>query len=380
MNKKFVQYLYMAALTVLILLPVVFFTFFGKYFDTTNYENRVLAAKPTLALSTLETYPADFENYFNDYLPFRNQLVFLNGMIDYKVFKTSSSDSVIVGKDGWLFYKGAQVNDEDPISDYNGSNLFSEEELEQIRTNMLAARDELEARGMDFVIMIAPNKERVYSEYMPDSYGEPEQQGRMWQVVEYLRTTTDLTVVCPYDALLAYKEEHPEWQYYYKYDTHWNNMGAYIGGRELNAALGFEMPDLTECTIMTADSPVFDLAKLLHLGQYLQDDTVYVVGNYTTHALESESNEDNTEFRYHNPNGDGAQEKLFIIGDSFSTMMAPYVACNYNDTYLNFYYNYSLEILEREEPTVVVYETVERYMKNMLNFSITDGVGTQAAQ
>ena len=374
MNKKAVQYFYITALTVLILLPVAFFTFFGKYFDTTNYENRELAPKPTLSLATIESYPADFESYFNDVLPFRNQLVFLNGLIDYKIFQTSSSDSVIVGKDGWLFYKGAQVNDEDPIADYRGTNLFSGEELETIKNNMVAARDELAARGIDFVVMIAPNKERVYSAYMPDAYGEPVQYGRMLQVVDYLRRHTDLTVVCPYEQLLAYEAAHPEQRIYYKYDTHWNNLGAYIGARELDAALGFAMPEAEDCTVTAGRTGGFDLSRLLHLDRYLFDDQVCTVSNYSPHTLESENNEDGTEFRFRNPAGDGAQEKLFIIGDSFSTMMAPFVACNYNETYLNFYYNYSGALLEREQPDVVVYETVERYMNNMLHFSIADGV------
>lgn len=374
--KKGIQFYYIAAFVVLLMLPVLFYRTIGnKLVDTTNYENRTLAAKPELSLQNLENYPSGFDNYFNDSLPFRNQLIFLNGLVDYKFFRTSSSNSVIVGKDGWLFYKGAQVNDEDPVSDYRGTNRYSEEELEQIKDNMLKARDELAEMGSEFVIMICPNKERVYSEYMPAVYGEKSDEGRMQQVVDYLRENTDLTVVCPYNDLLAYKDNYPDLEFYYKYDTHWNNVGAYIGAGVLNEALDNEMPPLEGCTVNTVDSNTsFDLAKLLNLGQYLQKDAVYTVGGYTTYSIETEKNAESTEFRFHNPNGDGKDQKLFIIGDSFSTMMAPYVACNYNDAYLNFYYNYNYEMLQKEEPDVVVYETVERYMNNMLHFSLENGI------
>ena len=156
---------------ILIMVPVLLFSVIGKKLDTTSYENRTLATMPTLSPETITTFPSSFESYFNDNLPFKNQLVFLNGLFDYRVMKTSSSDSVIVGKHGWLFYKGAQVNDEDPVSDYNGSNLFTDDQLKTIAQNMVAAKEELASRNMDFVIMIAPNKERVYSEYMPSIYG-----------------------------------------------------------------------------------------------------------------------------------------------------------------------------------------------------------------
>ena len=34
-------------------------------------------------------------------------------------------------------------------------------------------------------------------------------------------------------------------------------------------------------------------------------------------------------------------------------------------------------MLLQENPDIVVYETVERYMKNMLDFSLEDGIGAK---
>ena len=376
--KKSVQYFYIAIFFILVMLPVLLYSLIGKKFDTTSYENRKLATMPVLSVKTISTFPSSFENYFNDNLPFKNQLVFLNGLFDYNIFKTSSSESVIVGKRGWLFYKGAQVNDEDPVSDYNGSNLFTDDQLKTIGKNMLAARDELASRNIDFVIMIAPNKERVYSEYMPAAYGKPAAWGRMAQVVDYLRNNTDLKVVCPYDEIAAYKEKHPQDQLYYKYDTHWNNLGAYIGGGLLDKTLGYDMPQLNTLTKTAGNVPRYDLATLLHLGNILEDDPAYVLDGYSSHNVTIQKNDSATEFRGTISDGSGDDRKLFIIGDSFSTMMFQYVACNFDNSYLNFYYNYNLQMLEKEEPDVVVYETVERYLNNMLHFSIKDGIEADA--
>ena len=348
--------------------------------DTGNYEERSLSplpysqeAKDAGLVTTLETFPAQFENWFNDHLPFRNQLLTLHGLTEYKLLKTSSSQSVIVGKDGWLFYKGAQVADEDPIGDYRGTDLFTEEELQKIAANFTAARDELAARGSDFVIYIAPNKERVYSEYMPDMYGEPASYGTMQQVVDYLSANTDLKVVCGYEDLMAFRAENPDTDLYYKYDTHWNNLGAYIGSERLVNALGYDFTPLEYVEIEDRHTGSYDLARLIHLGSTLNDCPNYVISGYTPHPMETVSEDNGKVFRYRTTDGTAPGGKLFVIGDSFSTMMSPYLACHYQSGYMTFYYHYSHGQLLREEPDAVVYETVERYIGNMLDFTLADG-------
>ncbi len=383
--KKAFQYYYLGLFTVVLLLPVLFFGVFRSHFDTNNYENRTLAQFPVLGEYidgvpvTIQTFPGMFDSWFNDHLPFRNQLLTLNGRLDYEVLGTSSSESVIVGKDGWLFYKGAQVNDEDPIGDYQGTDLFTEEELQTIAANMMQAKADVEARGARFVVFLCPNKERVYSEYMPDAYGEPATQNRLQQVMEYLQQNTDVTVVGAYDDLMAYKQEHPEDPIYYKYDTHWNNVGAYVGVRSLNEALGYDMVPLEECGRRDDGEGSFDLARLIHLGNYLTDDHLIALEDYTPHKILMEMNETGTEFRYFTDDT-APGRKLFIIGDSFSATSAPYYGCHFQETYVNFYYNYKLEQLEAEQPDTVVYECVERYLGNMLHFSIVDGIQAEPEQ
>lgn len=368
--KKLTQKAYICILTVLIILPLVFYAVFGQYLDTKNWENRALANLPKLTAQNIREYPGQFEAFFNDRLPFKYQLIFLNSWINYYVFHTTNSKSVIVGRDGWLFYKGSQVMDEDPVGDYMGTNLFTEEELQQIAKNMQHTREVLAEEGCEFVILIAPNKERMYEEYMPKEYGEPALHNRLTQVVTYLKEHTDVTVVNAYDTLRTYKEAQPEDLLYYTYDTHWNNVGSYLGARELATALGWELPDLNDVTRVLSESPVGDLSGLLGMGDYLKGGQIYTLSDYSAHTLERQVSSDLSEFVYTNPAGDGAQEKLFMIGDSFSTMLSPYIASHYNNTYLNFYFNYTRDMLDREDPDIVVFETVERYLDRMLTFDI----------
>ena len=374
--KKPVQIFYIVVLTVFILLPGPLYMMVRSHIDTKNYENRDLASLPDMitqgiSRSSIDSFPNQFEDWLNDHLPFKNQLLTLSGDIDYHAFKDSNSETVIIGKNGWLFYKGSKENGEDPVADYLGTNRFTEAELEKIAANMIQARDDLAAQGRDFVIFIAPNKERVYSEYMPDEYGQPSADGRIYQVVKYLQEHTDLKVVCPLQAFEEYKKAHPDMPLYFRYDTHWNNLGAYIGAQQLSEALGYKLPDLENTTVLSnIGEGNFDLARLLHLSRELGSDQVYAVENYSQYYNVLERSEDNTQFRTYNSQNNAAHEKFVMVGDSFNGAMFPYVAVNYNNAYSCFYYDYTPDLLEEESPNVVVYEVVERYLGNMENFSI----------
>ncbi|WP_022757976.1 alginate O-acetyltransferase AlgX-related protein [Butyrivibrio fibrisolvens] len=373
--KTITQRIYMVILTILILIPVVLYAVIGKYLDssTADKENRVMTEMPTLANTQISEFPTLFDAYMNDNLPYKNYLVTINSMADYYLFNTSSSDDVIVGDKGWLFYVGHENNDEDPLADYEGTNLYSIDELEIIAENMINARDFLASQGKEFVITIIPNKSRVYSEYMPDMCGDVSQECRLNQVYQYLSENTDLTIVSPYNDIVSYKEAHPEIQLYFKYDTHWNNFGAYVAAQSISRVWGFEMPDLDTVEQVYVDSDTYDLARMINLGDYLKEDAPIATA-YSGHMARVEIQSDGMSFTGTVDQGTADARKLYIIGDSFSALLFPYLACHFNSSKSDMYYNYNYSSLESYDPDVVVFECVERYLNNMLHFSIENGV------
>ncbi|WP_027204235.1 alginate O-acetyltransferase AlgX-related protein [Butyrivibrio fibrisolvens] len=373
--KTITQRIYMVILTVLILIPVVLYAVIGKYLDssTADKENRVMTEMPTLANTQISEFPTLFDAYMNDNLPYKNYLVTINSMADYYLFNTSSSDDVIVGDKGWLFYVGHENNDEDPLADYEGTNLYSIDELEIIAENMTNARDFLASQGKEFVVTIIPNKSRVYSEYMPDMCGDVSQECRLNQVYQYLSENTDLTIVSPYNDIVSYKEAHPETQLYFKYDTHWNNFGAYVAAQSISRVWGFEMPDLDTVEQVYVDSDTYDLARMINLGDYLKEDAPIATA-YSGHMARVEIQSDGMSFTGTVDQGTADARKLYIIGDSFSALLFPYLACHFNSSKSDMYYNYNYSSLESYDPDVVVFECVERYLNNMLHFSIENGV------
>lgn len=342
--------------------------FVEKYMDTANYENRKMATRPVLTLDNYEHFSLDYTSFFNDNLQFRNNLISLNSAIDYFCFGKSSSDSVIVGKNNWLFY--SRIDDGNPISCYQGTNLFSEEELAAIANNCITQRDFLLSQDKEFIIFIAPNKERMYSEFLPDRYGTPAHNYGVLQIYNYLKANTDLRVVYPFNDLMDAKK-HLDERIWYKTDTHWNYIGGYVGASALMEELGIKMPKVysDDITISYGNKISGDLAGMLNLSKQLRFvDNEYGIEGYNLH------NRENLEWDFsgliHYRASDADPRTIYVVRDSFSTHMAPYVGSQFEESYFRRNYSYTYDDLLASNPDIVVYEIVERYAGTLATFSI----------
>ncbi len=106
--------------------------------------------------------------------------------------------------------------------------------------------------------------------------------------VEYIKNNTDIKVVYPKEELLKYKGKY---QLYYKYDTHWNSLGAYIGYTELTRILNIDNKSIESFKILEFDSSSVDrtlnvfynnISKILSLNniKYFRDDIIYILEDY----------------------------------------------------------------------------------------------------
>lgn len=336
------------------------------FYGDINNENRALAEMPTLSMDNVLSFPKQYTDYINDNIPFRNYLITLNSAIDYFVFGVSSNDQVIIGKDNWLFYNS--IADGNPIACYQGTNLFSDEELRALAENCVIQNELLKKDGKGFVIFVAPNKERVYGEKMPDQYGSPSIDYRALQVVEYLKNNTDIEVVYPYDDIMNAKNTTDQ-SLYYKTDTHWNSIGGYIGASALLSELGISVPpiDSQDISISIEGNRFGDLAGMINLKNLLyKDDYEYNVSGYdlhNNHQSEKMSDMDSGLSEYDD-------RKVLVIRDSFSTNMIPYLESEFENISFVHFNDYSYDDYIEFNPDIVVYETVERYIHQLSTFSV----------
>lgn len=281
----------------------------------------------------MESYPSEVEQWLDDRAPFRNQLIRMNGMLDYYLFDTSPNSNVIKGKDGWIFYNNKA--DGDPIASYKGEDLLTEDELASIAKTLCISRDNLASEGCDFIIYIAPNKDRIYADELPDYYGDPADEHATLQIYSYLKTRTDIKIVYPLTEMIDASQLYTDEYLYHKTDTHWNEMGAYTGMLSLLETVGITMPSI-ESGGMT-----------------------YRVEGYPTHGIVNEKWDFYNEIIYHTDNGD--PRRVFVWRDSFGSAMSDIIGSQFSYTYLRNAGSYDNSQVKENKPDIFVLETVERY-------------------
>ena len=367
-EKKAGSVIIIVAFIVIICLSRLIWFFAEKHLDSENHENRNLAARPELTVDNYGTFSSEYTSYFNDNLQFRNQLISLNSGIDYFIFGRSSNEHVVAGTGNWLFY--SSEDDVSPIRSYEGKDLYTEEELAGIARNCVAQRDFIESQGKEFVLFIAPNKERVYWDHMPKRYGKPADTYGALQIYRYLKEHTDIRVVYPYAELMDARGRVKE-RLYYKTDTHWNHIGGYVGASALLSELGIEMPKIYggDITIGHVTKVAGDLARMLNLGGQLKsEDDEYSVEGYDTHDRQELEWDEVGLIRCQATGAD--PRTIYVIKDSYCMHMLRYIGSQFDNSYFRSRDSYAYDELAACDPDIVVYETVERYANRLAGFSL----------
>ena len=355
------QKIYLLSFFLGIMLPLPLWFLVGRFVSPAAVERRQLAERPVLTGENYEEFPRQYEDYFNDHAPFRDALIICHSVTDMLLFH-GSSEKVIAGEKGWYYYSA--VADGDPIGDYSGKNLYTRSHMEEIAERLVAARDRLAEDGIDFVLFLAPNKTRVYPEYLPGSYGQPAEKYRLKQLIDYLRENTDLKVVYCLDAMLEAKESVKE-NICYMTDTHWNALGAYAGSRELCSALGAELPPINDPSYTITDSGSYsgDLARLVHLEKFIHE-REYTLSGFENTAVAVD--EDKIEY----VSDKGKDLRVYLYRDSYADAMIEYVGSAFSATRFAYFDSYSYEDMKAFKPDVFVYEGVERYQNRLDRFSV----------
>ena len=355
MKKKIAVVIVFVAILVL---PLLSWALVSPFYTPTLEENREKAPFPSFGNDMF----AQFDAYFADRAPYRDTLIKLyNGVarklgVAYenlllKFGKTyyTEINNALFGQDDWLFYTG-----DDSITYYNGTNLPTEEELRVFVERAEKVDAYFKSQGKEFVIYVAPNKEQMYSEYMPRGIAVVNELRRLDVIYSYFKQHSDVKMVFPKAELLAAKSQHVT---YYQQDTHWNHFGGWIGAQALFNALNMTIGEATISEIPFAGGDLATMAalsSLAHYNDYKVDYRSDVSINYkvsSTYEYEIESS---------NKNG----KKLLLLGDSFRNAMREVLAKEYEYSIVNHRDTFNDGRMMREEfesATTVIFQSVERY-------------------
>ena len=310
----------------------------------------------------------DLKSSFNENLPFKDNLIKLNSLIDFFIFNKSSLKTVLKGKNNWLFY--ASKTDGDPIGCYKGENLVNEDDLKIIKNNIKKQKLTLRKMGIDFVIFIAPNKERIYYENMPIE--PPAENYFVKQLINYLNENSKIKIIYPYNELMDAKQTFNK-NIYYKTDSHWNYIGSYAGVEKLLEEINVNTLKNKKIIISKGSPKEGDLSNMIKLNKILDNIDYYYYINeeefFTKETFDSisECNKRETQTFV---NKDGIKKSVLIIRDSFGCGMLPYLKNIFQQISFIYKDNFSKQQILDLKPDIIIYETVERAAYELKYFSI----------
>ncbi len=310
-------------------------------------EKRRLAERPRLDLKNLRNFPEKYELYFNDNFGFRNRLIAFNNRLDMYYDKLSPAADpaikiAIVGKEGWLFYN--------PLyrATYEATE-FSREELKKIRAYIEKEDEIVRAAGGRLLVIIAPNKNSVYPEYLPQ-WLPLEKQNAIDQVLDYMKTHSSFEMIDLRKPFLDAKADH---LLYYKTDTHWNDHGAFVAYGEIMKRLKAGLPEAHVLSASDYDvswgpkKDAGDLARMLSLPGDFKDE----------------------EARFKLKKGAEPKNKIpkiLIFGDSFFDALGPFFANDFENQKNTGSRILNNDMIREEKAGVVIMELVERKIKACL--------------
>lgn len=390
--------------------------------ETLDFDLNEKRNKATLSEAIdLSTVTYEVENYYNDRLPFRSVLISFKRYLDAKIeepYKDNIEGKLLKlfskKKDSSLLEdKGVTINKErfmdDAVDKYLNHGLYKDEidpyddtiefpikYLNNPRvivgqsdwlylnennipyyqgTNKIATGSEMKKHiepyvrlnklckqvGKDFVILICPEKEEIYPEYMPtieivDNTEVP------IDVREYIKKYTDVKYLYPKEELLKYKKNY---LLYKKYDSHWNSVGGYIAANELKKALGVDVIPLRDLKLKKEKALDADLAyygntsvdslpmtfkyvftdyKTNHYPERIFAKNPVTLDSYTTHCKQ------------------GFDKKVFVVGDSFRESLQEFLIKDFKELYYNTFTNATDGFIKEEvkRADAIVITLVER--------------------
>lgn len=374
------QNLFISTLFVTIItLPIIGAVFNIRLIELS--ENRAKASMPSLStewaaikttpadLSTwgqfatsIARYPKAFESYFDDNFAFRDSLIRLHSYL--VIHGLPSSSDALIGKDNWLFYGEPQA-----LASYRRTDRFTTEELENWRLEIEANRDWLAERGIKYLFVIAPEKSTIYPEYMPEYITRAASQSRLDQFVSYMEQSSDVEIVDLRDELLKHKHEEI---LYFRTDTHWNDLGAYIAYQAIIHRLTKWFPQLapTPAADFSIEVQPFsgDLAGILALNDVLIEDAPFMTmrAERRSHLSPPGLGPFLDISEWQQPMAtevdDSVLPKAIVFRDSFGERLSPFLAEDFRRVLTISDYSLYQETIIREQPDVVIQEMVERIL------------------
>lgn len=344
--RKPIELVFIIACLMVCLIPSV-----GMFFwpNTQVIGNEKVTTVPDLVNeddSFNENVLSELGAYFEQHFAFRPEVITADADIQSDVFGVSNVDSVVSGKDRWLYYSST-------LDDYMGRNTLSESQIDGIVHNLSLVQRRVEEHEAKFLFTVSPNKNTLYPEHMPSYYhadtSVPHNRDLLNRALE--KSSVD------YCNLFSVFEKQDETLYFAR-DSHWNNKGALLAYDSMLDKLGKSHDDYADKDVTIKEDFIGDLNKMMYPASTKSEQNYYydAEGTYR-YATETSSVEDPLIKTVN----DDAEGSLFMYRDSFGNLLLPFFGSAYKNAVFSKSFPIMLDLaLTQYDPNDVIFEIAER--------------------
>jgi hypothetical protein len=265
-------------------------------------------------------------------------------------------EKVLFGKEGWLYLRR---DSNDVIGQQTGKVQLSGEQKSgwrQVLHDRLAASERL---GVKWSCLVAPNKEAVYPEFLPDTISSASRR----PVHEFLEVAAAVGAPVRYalDPLLKAKAEY---ELYSRTDTHWNYRGAYFAYRAFCDDLlraGIDLEPLAEKDLDWVDELIEgDLGSKVRPEPRTGATVTVRVRKPRGRLILDNGVRNHGRVRFFEGAGRGPHCVLF--GESFANHLLPFLKETFRRLVFVHTSMFIPEVLEREQAEVALSLPLERFL------------------
>lgn len=344
------------------------------------HEKRRLASPPAWHWDSriLNEFPSQFTAFFNDHYGLREKLVERSQHLKKKYLNKSPTWMVIRGEDDWLF-----ADRRDSLRDHIGLDRLDIGALAGIQQQLIDKQAWLATKGIEYFFVPVPNKMTLYAQYLPERIRDYSGVTVLDQVLAYLQEQAQFYRYTNLEPVLAdYQDSHPDTALYYRTDSHWNSLGAFVAYRHIMHRLMQFLPRLEpplsleqmELHQVRHDG---DLSNIINVGGQARETSQDLVPRQRC-ARETDQplyTVDQAEFEKQNhkmvPETNGCEQRSLsavIVHDSFGAHLKPFFSESFSRVvFINNRAEEKLEsILESEKPDLLLEILIERNLRSRM--------------
>jgi alginate O-acetyltransferase complex protein AlgJ len=186
-------------------------------------EKRTLAPAPSMprSLNELVSFSSSADDYLEDHFGYRDFYIYrYQRELDKRFNQAGLNSKVVTGLDGWYFF-----NEFGLLNDFQGKSILSPTQLDKWLSYQNEKQAWLEQRGIKFLLLAAPNKQSIYPHYLMKHAMAIKGKSRFEQLLEHTSQQLPSYMLNLHTLLQPEKYKKP---LYYKNDTHWNKLAAYL--------------------------------------------------------------------------------------------------------------------------------------------------------